>query len=483
MTRPGLAVLCLDFIDKKTAPGVHCVLSIHTQKQRLWRSMDHSDRRKSMAYLKYPVTLILAVFIFWGFMPEPLSAERLTLPDGLRIVTEENRIVKLSRQDELISEADTRVARSGLLPHIYGSYTRNYNEKQQGAVIGNQFAYTQQKDFYTYSLTVQQILWDFGGISSTYRVSKKILETRQYGSKRTKNFVALLFTTGYLDLLESEKMVTVGGKEVERLESHLKTARSLYNEGVITRNDLLQAEVRLSDARQKLLTAGNMRKINVSRLNNMLVRPLPSTIETEEVAGSAPEPVDLDRAFERAEKERYEVRIVDATLEAVDFEATAKKAEYYPKFFVEGGYNYVENKYALYDGSWAVMGGMTVNFLSGGSTKAGLDKIHHQKNKLVTERKKLIDDIRLEVERYYLEFANAREKVKVTQDATFQAEENLRINTVKYKEGEGTATDVIDAITLLTTAETNYHRSRYDLLRAEAGLMHAMGQDLLEVYR
>ncbi|WP_028893393.1 TolC family protein [Syntrophorhabdus aromaticivorans] len=436
-----------------------------------------------MAHLKHPVTLILTVFIFWAFLPARLAAEKLTLPEGLRVVTEENRIVKLSRQDELITEADTRVARSGLLPHVYGSYTQNYNEKQQGARIGNSSVYTQQKDFHAYSLTVQQLLWDFGGILSAYRASKKILETRQYDYKRTKNFVALLFTTGYLDLLESEKMVTVGEKEVERLESHLKTARSLYSEGVITRNDLLQAEVRLSDARQKLLTAKNMRQINVSRLNNMLVRPLTSTIQAEEIAGAGLEPVDLDRAFERAEKERYEVRIVDATLEAVDFEATAKKAEYFPRFFVEGGYNYVENRYALYDGSWAVIGGMSINFLSGGSTKAGLDRIHHQKNKLITERKKLIEDIRFEVERYYLELANAREKVKVTKDATFQAEENLRINNIKYREGEGTATDVIDAITLLTIAETNHHKSRYDLLRAEAGFMHAMGQDLLEVYR
>jgi len=445
--------------------------------------MDRSDFRKSTTYLKYAITLVLAVLVFRGFMPELLGAEKLTLAEGLRIVTEESRIVKLSRQDELISEADTRAARSGLLPHIYGSYTRNYNEKQQGAVMGSQSVYTQQKDFYAYSLIVRQILWDFGGVSSTYKASKKILEARQYDYKRTKNFAALLFTTGYLDLLESEKMVTVGEKEVERLETHLKTARSLYDEGVITRNDLLQAEVRLSDARQKLLTAANTRKINVSRLNNMLVRPLASTIETEEAAGSAWEPIDLDRAFDLAGKERYEVRIVDATLEAVDFEATAKKAEYYPRFFVEGGYDYAENKYALYDGSWTVIGGMTINFLSGGSTKAGIDKIRHRKNKLITERKKLIDDIRLEVERYHLDLANACEKVKVTKDATFQAEENLRINTIKYREGEGTATDVIDAITLLTMAETNYHRSRYDLLRAEAGLMHAMGQDLLEVYR
>jgi len=129
------------------------------------------------------------------------------------------------------------------------------------------------------------------------------------------------------------------------------------------------------------------------------------------------------------------------------------------------------------------MGVMNINLFKGGATQAGLDKIRHQRNRLTVERKKLVDDIRFEVERYYLELANAREKVRVTKDAISQAEENLRINKVKYAEGEGTATNVIDAITLLTVAETNHHRSRYELLRAEASLMHAMGRDLLEVYR
>lgn len=425
----------------------------------------------------------VAGFVLSLAPPFSLYGERLTLSEGLKVVTEENMVVKMKRQDELISESDTMIARSGLLPQILGTYTQNYIEKQQGARIGgSQFAYTQQKDFYTYSLTVQQILWDFRGTLSVYEASRKIQETRQLESKRTKNYVALVFAFGYFDLLESEKMIIVAEKETQMVDSHLTMARNLFNEGVITKNDLLQAEVRLSDARQRLLTAKNIRRTTASRLNTMLSRPLATVLDTEEVGRAEVPPVDLDRAMERAEKDRCEVRMIDTTLEAVGFEAIAKKSEYYPRFFLEGGYNYIRNRYAVYDGSWSVMGGMSVSLFSGGATEAGLDKIRHQKDRLIIERKKLVDDIRFEVERYYLELANAREKVKVTKDATSQAEENLRINKVKYAEGEGTATDVIDAITLLTVAETNHYRSQYELLRAEAGLMHAIGRDLLEVY-
>ncbi|HXX54075.1 MAG TPA: TolC family protein, partial [Thermodesulfovibrionales bacterium] len=68
-------------------------------------------------------------------------------------------------------------------------------------------------------------------------------------------------------------------------------------------------------------------------------------------------------------------------------------------------------------------------------------------------------------------------------DAVGQAEENLRINKVRYEEGVGTATEVLDAVTLLTTAETNQYRALYDFRRAEASIYYSMGKDLLEVYQ
>ncbi len=412
-----------------------------------------------------------------------LHAETLTLAEGIRLVTEDSRVVKIAQQEESISNADTLIARSRLLPRADGGYTQNYLELQPGMINGSQVALTSEKSFYTYSLVMQQLLYDFGGVSSYFASSKRIYETKQFETKRIKNYVALQFASAYYDLLESEKMVKVAEREKERLEGHLANAQALYNEGVITKNDLLQAEVRLSDAKQKLITAQNMKKIRHSQLNNLLARPLTTIIDTEEANVVPATYVSLEEAQESAEKDRYEAKIVDNTLEATKLEETGKRAEYFPQFVLQGRYDYMKDKYELHEGMWGVLVGMNINFFSGGSTQAGLAKIESQKQKLITERKKLIDDIRFEVERYYLEMVDAQEKVKVTKDATAQAEENLRINKVKYADGVGTATDVIDAITLLTVAETNYYQSLYEFNRAYAGLMYASGKDLIEIYK
>jgi outer membrane protein TolC len=102
---------------------------------------------------------------------------------------------------------------------------------------------------------------------------------------------------------------------------------------------------------------------------------------------------------------------------------------------------------------------------------------------LIEQINRLIDEIKLEVEKYILDLKTARERITVTRDAVGQAEENLRINRVRYGEGVGTATEVLDAVTLLTIAETNLYKSLYDFRRAEAGLIYSIGKDLLEVYK
>ena len=154
-------------------------------------------------------------------------------------------------------------------------------------------------------------------------------------------------------------------------------------------------------------------------------------------------------------------------------EEQAKKAEFYPELFVRGGYDYTENRYQMYEGNWAMILGVGVNLFSGGSTKAEVARIEHQKSKLREEKEKLVDDIKLEVQRNLLDTQSARQKIAVVKDALQQAEENLRINKTRYQEGVGTATEVLDAVTLLTVAETNHYRALYDLGRAEAAAMYS----------
>ena len=431
------------------------------------------------------VSLVPIIATFISAFVSLSYAEVLTLPQGLRLAQEGSRLIKINQEQEKISEGDTLIAKSALLPTLNVSANQTFFARQPYAVFGPVTVPTSEKNFPSYSLSIQQLLYDFGGTISRYRSSKAILETRKLDTVRVRNFVSLDFALVYFDLLESEKLLRVAESEVRTLEAHLRDAKNLYENGVITRNDLLQAEVRLSDARQRVMNTRNLRAINASRLNTVLSRSLNTDVQVMDVelllsGYTVPNRSD---AFEVAVQERPEIRIMVETMNALDLEEKSRKAEYYPRFFAGASYDYVDNRYLLHETNASLVLGMSLNLFSGGNTKAELIKTEYRRRQLLEQRARLEDEVRLEVEKNLLDLSNARERMNVAKDAVGQAEENLRINRVRYEEGVGTATEVLDAVTLLTTAETNHYRALYDFRRAEASAFYSMGKDLVEVYK
>jgi len=410
------------------------------------------------------------------------TARIITISEGLRLATDNNRLIKIASFNKDIASADTLVAKSKLLPSLNASFSQTYLSHQIGALFDSQTAFLSQKDYLSYGINVYQTIYDFGANISRYEASKTFLDVTKLDLVRIRNFVALYFINTYFDLLETEKMILVSQKEVERFEAHLKVAQSLYTEGVITKNDLLQAEVMLSDVKQRLLTVKNRRSTHASKMNNILARPINAEVQVIDMPMNASEALELEKAWKTAETERSELKIIDHELKILNLQETAAKSEYYPKLFAQGGYNFTENRYQFPEGNWSLVLGMNLNLFSGGSTRAEVSKVIYRREQLIEQKSKLTDDIRLEVEKSYLDLKNAVEKIQVTKDAVNQAEENLRLHKIRYEEGIGTSTDVVDAITLLTTAETNYYRAVYELRRAQAELQHAMGLDLVSTY-
>lgn len=410
-------------------------------------------------------------------------AEVLSLKDGLRLALKENRAIKISAEDVALSRADSEAARAPLLPDIRAGLSQTYLAEQPAVLMGAGSTPTSERDFFSYGVSLQQTVYDFGGSISRYGAGRVSVEAKRFDAETAANRVAVEFVNAYLDLLEAERMVTVLEKETERLTAHTKNAEKLYAEGVITKNDFLQASVRLADARQRLLAGRNARLIGAARINNMLARPLDMPVNPVESLSLGMESPWMESPFAEALKNRPEVKSLDAALRASALREDSKRSEYYPRFFLRGGYDFTENRYQLHEGNWSVTAGMSMSLFSGGATNAELKRLKSGLRILEEQRAKLLDDIRLQVEMASLGLSTARERLPIAKEALGQAEENLRIARVRYEAGDATGADVLDAVVLLTVSETNYYRALYDIRRAEAAVLYASGKDFMEVYK
>lgn len=431
------------------------------------------------------ILFILGAENSFGFQEKAGDITLLTLKEGLYTVTEESRLIRIESLNERMADSEVSLARARFLPQINAYARQTYLAYQPGARFGPQEVYTSQKEFLSYGVTLYQSLFRGGADISLYRAAQQNLDITRSNLKGLKNLVALEFINAYLDLLEIEKLLNVSQKEIESLEGHFKDAIAMYEEGMITKNEKLEIEVRLSDARQRFLSLKNQRSFYVARLNSMLLMPLDRDFIVEDipfedkVQDIVPE---LEEAWQEATKNRPEIRIIESEIEAVRLQEKAKAGEYYPEVFLQAGYDYTENRYQLHEENWSLILGVSINLFKGGATASEINKLRYRESQLIEEREKLLDEIRLEVKRYLVELKNSLEKIGVTRDAVLQAEENLRINRLRFEEGVGKSTDVLDAIALYSLAETNYYRAGYEFLKAQAGLKYAMGKDLVRVY-
>jgi len=422
--------------------------------------------------------LLLALFLLFS----PLTAHALSLVEGLKITTETGRDVMIAQSDEDVARGAVSLARSPWRPWVdlYGRET--WLRYTPEAKFGSQTVATSQDQFLTYGVKATQLLYDFGKTSSSIDAAQYGLKAREIMTGRSKNQAALDFIIAYLDLLESEKLLTVATEEVSRYEAHKKDTETRYSAGVITKNEVLQVNVTLADSQQRLLTAENLRSLKESKINSLLLKPLNDAVQPEEIKASPTAGLTLDEAWASAEASRSVLKEMDAAIAAKEQSVQSTQAEYLPTFYVSGGYEYLENKYMVHQDNWSAIAGVNINLFSGGASSSKIGMAKAELRSLKLSREKLLDNIRLEVKSAYLDLQSSAKKMEVTKVAVEQAEENLRLQRLRYKEGVGTATEVLDAVSLLTTAESNSWKSLYGFKRAEAVLLNAAGRDLVGVY-
>jgi outer membrane protein len=424
----------------------------------------------------------------------PPAGHALTLEEGLKIVAESGRDVAIARSDEDAARASVSLARSPWLPTVdlYGRETWLANQPAAklpftlpttpGSPPPPDSIPNSQTQFLTYGIKATQILYDFGKTSSSVGAAEHGLKSREIEVDRVRNQAALDFIVAYLDLLESDKLLQVSKEEVQQYEAHEKDTQSRFAAGVITKNEVLQAEVTLADSRQRAVSAENIRSLRESRINSLLLRPLNEEVKPEEIKASPSAGLTLEEAWASAEETSSRLKETDQVVAAKEENIKSLRAEYMPTFYLSGGYEYSENRYLVHQDNWSAIAGVNVNLYSGGASNSRIGLARAELRSLKLSREKLLDGIRLEVKAAYLDLQSSAQKMEVTQAAVAQALENLRLQRLRYREGVGTATDVLDAVTLLSTAETNSWKALYGMKRAEAALLNAAGKDLVSMY-
>jgi len=399
----------------------------------------------------------------------------LSLQDCLQRARDNNPALKSAVWDSSIAQENSRSASATLYPTVDAHAGYTMQREPQAIKSAGGTTETQEPSFAFAGVAASYTLYDFGRRDARVRQANAYTEAASESFLFNKGDVTLQVIMAYFKILEADRLIQAADEEVVQITEHRRVAQVLFEEGVVTRNDVLQAEVRLASAEQKRLTTANLRENGWLLLNFL-------TGEDPGFRGELDETSSLNNSRQNAANNtdslsnRHDIKAQKQILEAREFEVQANRENYLPEIYTRLGMDYVQNDKVREQTIYSATLGIRVNLFDGFASQA----VH---NKAVKERSKQQGTLRMAEQHAQLEIATARNdasvakgRITASEAAIKQSEENLRINRERYQERVGTASEVLDAQTLVTQTKTDYYRALYDFQTATARLQNALGE-------
>lgn len=338
----------------------------------------------------------------------------------------------------------------------------------------NTFPYAQD-EFLAFHTRVDLPLYTSGRISHGVAAAAARFSSAELQVDKYTMDLKMQVAGEYVAVLRAQREVDVAECTVKSLVAHLRDVEMLFEHGQVPWNDVLAAQVALSNARQSAIQAHNELAVSQAAYNRRLGRPLTSPLRIAELPLQMPQE-DVESLTSRALRARPEIVGLKAQVRALEHQAVSLRATNGPQVAVWGDYAFEENRFRTPQGITAAGVGVSWNVFDGGRNRHQVAAILEQADSLRRMQAELESVIALEVHRAWLDVQQTRRRLELTPQAVQRAEENLRVARKRYTLGAGTNTEVLDAETLRAQAYRNHHNATYDAVLAELRLRHATAE-------
>lgn len=440
------------------------------------------------------ILLGILAFLTAHISPCPAS-DVLTLEESIKIALERSLSVRSAEEEIKGKEFEERSARAGFYPKLSTGYsytridTSTVNDAKYTTFAINPITgglTTRQvspidADNFEWNITATQPLFTGWRLTALRELASLGLDTAKIQKETTIYDLVLYVKEAYFGILKAEKLEKVAIQAVEQLEAHLRVAQAFYDEGLIAKNELLQTEVLMAQARQNLIKAMNFVELAKSLFNKLLRRGLDSEVTIEDILDYRAIALTLPQCLERAELYRTEIKELSLNILSAEKGVELTKSSYYPAVALVGNYNRESDEALLGADTgedadiWTLTLKAEWTFWEWGKKRSDVSASRATVARLKYLLRDLKDSIQLQVKEAYLNLREAEKNIQVARTAVVQAEENFRMNEERYKQQVATSTDVLDAQTLLTQARSNYFNALSQHNIDWARLERAMG--------
>ncbi len=393
---------------------------------------------------------------------------RLTLQDALDRARKNSVPFNAAVTNAGLARQDRRQAFNALLPSVTYDNSAIYTQSAgpiATAATGVPVIFIANNAVHEYvsQANVHEAI-DVAGIANYRKVSATAAIAKWQAEIASRGLVVVV-TQGYYFVAATQRKLETAKRNADEGERFFKVAQDLEAGGEVAHADVIKAELQMRE-RQRALQEAQLAFLNARLDFSILI--FPKFEENFEVAEDLHAPVPLPTLAEvqaRAARDNPDVRAALAAVQASNHDVFGARAGYLPALTLDYFYGIDAQRFATHTvfqgqkfsnlGS-SVVGTLNIPIWNWGSTQSKVKQAELRRDQ--TKRELSLAQRRLlaEIRSLYAEAETALNEQEGLSRSAQLAEESLKLVTLRYRNGESTVLEVVDAQNTFAQANGAY---------------------------
>lgn len=412
-------------------------------------------------------------------------AQHNTLLQQYRLrVKEYNQDIRSARYALALRRENEKSARADFLPSLSGeaAFSRTGNPRELSVSVPSldePLFFQGRHMHYGASLTLVQPIYSGGALKAGYDKAVRESGLARYEEEMVTNDRMYNADVYYWNKVACDELIRVAESYRHSVVALVEVVRQRVEAEYTDRNDLLMAEVKLNDAEYRLAQARNDAEVARLAMNSLSGVPFDEVLPTDSLVLPPECTYDYAEAVGAALRERPELQMAMYEVGIQKSAARLANAQYLPKFAVGIDGSYASPGYdfkAGPDPNYTVYFRLSVPIFEWGKRKNTRKAGRYGVDMALEKQSKQADNVRLEVETAFYTCSQALRQVQLTGSSLSKARESEALAMDKYREGNVSVVEVLDAQMYHLQAEVNHIQARLQARIAQSSLERAMGK-------
>ncbi len=445
----------------------------------------------------------------------------MTIDDCVKYAIEHDPNIKNYQSTQKIQKSEVGQAKSNYFPSIYAGTGYNINNSKY---FGDRTD-SVNNNYYGINAGVNQLIWDFGKTTANINMTKFNYEAAGYDVENAILDSVYNVKISYTAVLAYRANVDIYARSVRINELNVERTKAMYEVGLKSKIDVVNAEATLTDSRINLLEAQNLYQTALIDLNNRmyyvnapnyLIKDTETfnfqknysvkneinvaydrknydsaTVESEIKDGAIltsgiekrdilktyrfkPFEYTLNDAIAKAYENRPDLKSMELVKRASEESLKAVKRSYYPELNASAGYtmarrsDYGSNTIGIY-------AGIDLPTINAMNIKYKIDEGKGYLEIATTNVDLLKKNIYFQVQSYFVNMKQLEKRIPLMSKKVEQTLENFELADGRYSVGLGNYIELQQAQTNYNNAQLAFVQAVFDYNQARYYLEKAIG--------